>query len=287
MLRKILKYDMNYIRRIWWILAVSVLGLSVISASIIRLFIEFGASDNAESNIIIDLFLIFGMFFAVIAIVVIIASLIGTEVLILVRFYKNFFTDEGYLTFTLPVSRKKLLLSKTLNAMIWLNLHVVLLAICVMIYMLIVPTGDSFINLTAFKAVGEFISSLWSQTGAWLILYALEIVLILEVMLVFSVSLMYYCITMGSVVAKKHKVLAAIGIYYLANSISSVINTVLMFTGGLCADGLFTLLASRSALIGNIAIFISLLILFIIYACLAMIMYFMTLGKLERRLNLA
>ena len=36
-----------------------------------------------------------------------------------IRFYKNFFTDEGYLMFTLPVKTSELLLSKLLVAVLW------------------------------------------------------------------------------------------------------------------------------------------------------------------------
>lgn len=36
-----------------------------------------------------------------------------------IRFYKNFFTDEGYLMFTLPVKTSELLFSKLLVAVLW------------------------------------------------------------------------------------------------------------------------------------------------------------------------
>ena len=51
------------------------------------------------------------MLLVIACVMAIIASAVVTELLVFVRFYKNFFTDEGYLTFTLPVSRKDLLLS--------------------------------------------------------------------------------------------------------------------------------------------------------------------------------
>ena len=41
--------------------------------------------------------------------------------------------------------------------------------------------------------------------------------MILTAVLVFSTSLVHFCITVGAVVAKKAKLLAAIGIYYLVN----------------------------------------------------------------------
>lgn len=50
------------------------------------------------------------------------ASSIITLIFILMRYYKNFFTDEGYLTFTLPVTPHELLWTKLISGMIWLSL---------------------------------------------------------------------------------------------------------------------------------------------------------------------
>ena len=48
--------------------------------------------------------------------------LLLTLVLMVYRFYKNLMTDEGYLMFTLPVSRSQLIWSKLLVALVWLSL---------------------------------------------------------------------------------------------------------------------------------------------------------------------
>lgn len=46
--------------------------------------------------------------------------LLLTLVLMVYRFYKNLMTDEGYLMFTLPVSRSQLIWSKLLVALVWM-----------------------------------------------------------------------------------------------------------------------------------------------------------------------
>lgn len=46
------------------------------------------------------------------------ASSIITLIFILMRYYKNFFTDEGYLTFTLPVTPHELLWTKLISGMV-------------------------------------------------------------------------------------------------------------------------------------------------------------------------
>lgn len=50
--------------------------------------------------------------------VVILGCLFGTVVINIVRFYKNLVTDEGYLTFTLPVSSKQIIASKLISSLV-------------------------------------------------------------------------------------------------------------------------------------------------------------------------
>lgn len=51
----------------------------------------------------------------------------ATWVVIIHRYYKNFFTDEGYLTFTLPVKARTLFASKVLASIVWLLIDLLLL----------------------------------------------------------------------------------------------------------------------------------------------------------------
>ena len=60
--------------------------------------------------------------------------LLLTLVLMVYRFYKNLMTDEGYLMFTLPVSRSQLIWSKLLVALVWSVLSTVLAALAWMAY---------------------------------------------------------------------------------------------------------------------------------------------------------
>ena len=55
--------------------------------------------------------------------------LLLTLVLMVYRFYKNLMTDEGYLMFTLPVSRSQLIWSKLIVSMAWGILSAVLAAL--------------------------------------------------------------------------------------------------------------------------------------------------------------
>ena len=97
-----------------------------------------------------------------------------------------------------------------------------------------------------------------------------------------------FCITIGATVAKKHKVLAAIGIYYLINM---GVSFAVSFVGGigvaLVANG-FSYKMSVSPVNQNCVIVALLLaIVCAIVAAVVCIFQCATIGKLERKLNLS
>lgn len=70
--------------------------------------------------------------------------LLLTLVLMVYRFYKNLMTDEGYLMFTLPVSRSQLIWSKLLVALVWSVLSTVLAALAWMAEISVVGRENVF-----------------------------------------------------------------------------------------------------------------------------------------------
>lgn len=290
MLGKLLKYDFKSVWRVWWIVAVSVFGVSFVGAFALRFMLS--EVMNTELSDVFALVGVASILILVLCVFAIVASVLLTEILVYLRYYKHFFTDEGYLTFTLPVSRKDLLLSKTINAIIWMGMQVLLLAACAGIFMLISPPsmpGEPFINLFAFRAVGQWIATMAKELGAgWLILYAIAGLLILTAVLVFSTSLVHFCITVGAVVAKKAKLLAAIGIYYLVNMGFSFVSQFLgLFVFGSMTQRFNLLLEGLPMGTQRFAVLLALLLVGTVAAAVASVMYFLTLGKLERKLNLA
>lgn len=281
MFGKLLKYDFKYVARIWWMLAVGVFGLTVAASLVFRAIFL-----NINSNGFFAFLSFLGMFFLVVSFIGIFGSLVVTEVLVFVRFYKNFYTDEGYLTFTLPVKRSKLLLSKTLNSIIWFALHTALILVCVVIF-LGLGVGSSM-GTPPLKTVGSSIGWLWDKVGFWLIVYAVEAILLFVVLSAFTTCLVQLCITIGAIVAKKQKVLAAVGIYYLVNTVLSTVGSVFLvvFLTGLF-EGFAVLIGGLNAFAANAAIALVLLIAILASLLVVLIVYFMTLGRIERKLNLA
>lgn len=286
MLKKLLKYDLMSVWRIWWIQALTVLGLSVLGAISLRIIISETLGDT-----MFGIFYVFAGLFIILSFIGIAGSMIANSLLIYVRFYKHFFTDEGYLTFTLPVSRKKLLLSKSLNALIWTACEVILITISVGIFLLISPPmeqGGFLINTIIYKELFSALAMAWQNIGAWLIVYVIEVLIILLCYYILSMSIVYCCITIGAIIAKKNKLFAAIGIYYLTNAVISFVAQLLLFLGiAALSGGLIIILENASPFANHCVAAMLLLIGCAAMALFAALAYFITLDMLERKLNLS
>ena len=268
MLRKLLKYDMQAIWKIFALLAASVMGLSLLGGLAVRFMVQ-----NETDELI--LLKIFSGFFLFLNIMAIMACVVITTIMVYYRFYKNLFTDEGYLTFTLPVSRAKLLASKTLNAIIWqLSVYVVVFLCIAEILLIAVPK--------------DFWSMISFEVSAWWLLYVPLVLFALLSLLWCSISIIHFCITTGAVIAKKYKLLAAIGIYYLFNMVSSFISQIFVIMGTVALEGVLSSTIPALSL-GEIKLLGAAIVLAVgaIAACIACLLHFFTLGHLERRLNLA
>ena len=73
-------------------------------------------SGNADSSTIMAIFNILSVFIYVVGLIVI---SIASYIYLIMRFYKNLFSNEGYLMHTLPVTSWQLLISKLVTAFIW------------------------------------------------------------------------------------------------------------------------------------------------------------------------
>ena len=186
MLKKLLKYDLRAIFRYWWILAISSIGLSFVGGLCLRTIIT---SAENDPNAIIMLVAMLGMIAAVVGLS---AFFIVTEILIFVRFYKNFFTDEGYLTFTLPVKRSQLLNSKLITTMAATLATIVAVAADVLILLAIgVP---DFFQKAIWHEIGRFFQEAMQSMGGYLCIYAIEILLLALCLTLSSILFIYICI---------------------------------------------------------------------------------------------
>ena len=287
MFKKVFKYDFAYIKRFWWIVVASVLGLSLLGSLVFRFVAVF---DTARASAVEMFLYVSGEIFLVACFIAVPVSFIAPQILCYVRFYKNFFTDEGYLTFTLPVSRRTLFLSKVVNTVLWTVIHAVLMlaALAIVITIAPVPNKGHLLDLHVWKEIGQFFSYLWKNLEGWLIVYIFEGILLAIAAAWFTCSLISTCITIGAVVAKKHKVLAAFGVYYGINMASSILMQLVLGLGVVfVVVPVADLLWDASFHTSCLAIALMLLILLLMEAAVACLFHFLALGKLERKLNLS
>lgn len=286
MLRKLLKYDLDAVWRIWVPMAVSVPVMSLITALLVRTLLERPESDDPAV-----VMLGFMMFFAVMTLVILWVGLfIVTPIICYLHYYRHFFSDRGYLTFTLPVPRQTLYLSKVLSTFIWSVGNAVVTLVSACILLLLIPTSQEvaqFVNPIVFDFLGEGLGFLWQSVGPWLILYILELLLILVALSLCNIGLFHLAITMGSVIAKKHKVLCAVGLYLGMNyGISFVSQFFTMFSASPITS--FTLMLAKLPLQQQCAaLAITGMIVLLLLATVAAIYHFVTLHLIERKLNLA
>ncbi len=282
MFSKLMKYDFKAIGRIWWIAALGVLGVSLIGGiSLSDIIIN---ADNID-------YFPFGIFGVMMTYMVFVAFGIITTVLLFIRYFKNFFTDEGYLTFTLPVKRSTLYWSKTVNAFIWYCLTGAIIVLSLLIVFFITPAPDeSYFNLAfyLFYNAKEMLVSLYFDMGAWLYIYAALISVFLLLSNLLSVMLTHLCITVGAMLVKKAKVLVAIGLMYGVSGIISMFSMIFTFSFPSWTYSLHTVYASAVA--GDkIFVFMALAMAFLCLAAVALCAFLsnVTLTCLERKLNLA
>ena len=282
-MKKLLKYDLKAIARIWWMMAIGVGVLSIVGAIAFRFFLE-----NIENDEFVFLTII-AAFAAFFSIFVIIVSMAATMFLVYARFYKNLFTDEGYLTFTLPVKRSEIFLSKTLNAVIWTFAHSILIVFAICVFLLISPptNGSGIFNTVAFEWFGELFALL-SDGGFSALLSVIAVLLIIASYLLFSTTLTHLCITVASIIAKKAKIAMAILIYYL---VSSVLGVVFQIVGVMATTviglGLTEITSNMSESAQGAIIVLVLFLIFAIISTLAIILYAATQHLIERKLNLS
>ena len=233
MFRKLLKYEWQANARLFWILSAAALGVALLGG-----FVLLGANyiaDHASSDIAIALAAPGMYLLAVFCLLAVAGYAAAVNVINIVRFYKNKFTDEGYLTFTLPVKVSHIYLSTYVNILLW-GLLSGTIAICCVLLSLGIGFGDILMDALStpdfrqvLNALAEIIWELLEnlQSTPGYVLYKTLAGLTVVLSPLRFISMIMCCMTVGSVLAKKHKILASIGIYYAVSMISSTITTVL------------------------------------------------------------
>lgn len=269
MLKKLLKYDFKALFRIWWFAAAASVLISIAGGFGSRLFFSERDLPVAVQMVSLIIFMV-GIFASCVLALM-------TFVLVFSRFYRNFFSDEGYLTFTLPVSRMTLLNSKVICGTGAMLAAIVVCCINVLI-MLTVGNAKDF-----FEGFRELWYSLVEGCGYYLIGHIILSLLLVVLVTVCSVLFLYACVTFAAMVVRKAKLFAAIGIYYAANSVISF-GVQMFYLFGSSALGYW--LSKLSTQDQNLVILLMLLAACLTTAIVSAVLYISQLAMLEKKLNL-
>ncbi len=223
MLKKLLKYDFNAIFKYWWIGALTTFLLSFVGAgcgSVLE-----SPKDLPES---VNIFATIGL---VLIVLCFIAFAIMTLLLVYIRFYKHLFSDEGYLTFTLPVKRNQLLSSKLISGSVAIFLSAIVTAINAAIIILISFKSEIFVK-GWFETLKKCVDEFFEKQGTFNVIAGCIEVAIIAVLSIILITLFtYLCITVGAVISKKAKLATAVAIYYGTSSVMTVFMYIFYFFG--------------------------------------------------------
>ena len=307
MLLKLLKYDMKAVFRTWWFILPILFVLILIDAAAARVLTPCIVEMSGESSSslmnslegtggqgLLAVILILAVFVSYFTLIVVSGILLNSPIYsyvhVFLRFYTNLFTDEGYLTFTLPAKRSTVLLAKTLNAIIWIGLHNLILAAGgVFIFLVGIPTVDNDI-LFGFTGAWELLKALYSMVVSsygWGIVIIAEVILLMIFNILASITILQFCFTLGSIIVKRGKLFAGIGVYYLVQGVLPGITTFLCYVFCGAFGTVISLVAEMStdftigAMVAIVLAMFNLLVLLEGH-----LFYFVTRNCLERKLNL-
>ena len=289
MFSKLMKYDMKSGWRTWWIVSLVVAVATIISGPVVRFCAEYQERDW-DSVFPIYSSIMFFVGFAYIMIVAL--SQYGLYIPLFIKFYKHLYTDEGYLTFTLPAKRSTILLSKTLSTCIYGTMYFVVMGLSwAFLALVVIPPEEQgqFFNTIFYTDLFELLKEGFELGyGGWIIAFAIEALLVAAGAWFFNIALVQFCITMGSVIAKKHKLLASVGIYFGTTAVISILSRILTFCVQIfLAGGTIEVLSNLTETSALWAVFLAIFGVIAAFATLGLAIYFTTLNLLERKLNLA
>ena len=217
MLSKLIKYDMKSLNRFLPVLHLFIL----LSSIMIRVFIT-GRIKPQTSSEQTDFLIIlcYVLYFTMIT-----ALSTGTYLIAGIRFYKNMFSDEGYLTKTLPITNGMHLLSKTIAGSIWAMVNMCFVYLCSYVviwtpYIKSVVDENKDDILQEFGFVGKYAGLSFSTVLMILLLFSCFGA-------ISSIIMIYASVALGQLFSS-HRVLGAVVSYFVISTLISVLSVVAM-----------------------------------------------------------
>ena len=219
MLGKIIKYEW----RATWKVNTLLLGIfwgTTILMQLLGLLPIWDSDEWSALAAIAMLFLFYG---------VMLCFIIGVPLYLTIRYYKSMYSNEGYLTHTLPITGNQLFLGKLIHFVIWRLITMLSAILGVLMFIVVFIKIVSDEEMSTFGLLREFWQNIlglgeygleWNRAGILLIL----------AVLVYLIYIPLKC--MGAVnvgqLWKTHKVAGTIGIYLGIYVVERIVTFVVM-----------------------------------------------------------
>ena len=284
MLVKLLKYEWSGLFSPLLILLIVLGGTAALTCGVILTITPKYNETIAWYSAMALVFSIFLYYFGLIG------CTLGTTLIIAVRFYKTCYTDQGYLTHTLPASATQILNAKIIASI--LAYLLMLLAIAATIFIIFevglhhafsLMSGEQDELRRIVEQEFSFILSEFSDVlGISLGGYIAYLIFFSVIALFANVVTILGCVSLGQLYAK-HRIIGAIAAYFIVQFVMQIINNICfipMYTK-MMIDSYNSEVLSLFGILSptlNLSLFMAVVV--------AVIMYFVNLHMMTKKLNL-
>ena len=296
MLGKLMKYEWKNIWKAGTLMLLGMLVVTVIGCVVLRMpgGVVTGLLDNNDMNATQSWFVL-SSFVAtrILYVIMLLASTWGMLIFLGIRFYRSMYTDEGYLSHTLPVTANQLFLSKVLVSGVWylfitIGIGISVVALIVSLMTGLLNIGELSSVLTQYNGnIWEFLADAFYELGRTyeeemginLLHYGITLLLTYVAGPFITMVTLFGALTIGQL-SSKHKglmgILAYAGLTILSSIIGSTVQSAFMFGANVANSASGITVSTNSAY--DINVITSLLI--------AAIMYGVSYYIMNRKLNL-
>ena len=296
MLGKLMKYEWKNIWKAGTLMLLGMLVVTVIGCVVLRMpgGVVTGLLDNNDINATQSWFVLSSFVATLILyVIMLLASTWGMLIFLGIRFYRSMYTDEGYLSHTLPVTANQLFLSKVLVSGVWylfitIGIGISVVALIVSLMTGLLNIGELSSVLTQYNGnIWEFLADAFYELGRTyeeemginLLHYGITLLLTYVAGPFIAMVTLFGSLTIGQL-SSKHKgfmgILVYAGVTILSSIIGSTVQSAFMFGANVMSRPGGISVSTNSAY--DINVITSLL--------LAAIMYGVSYYIMNRKLNL-
>ena len=296
MLGKLMKYEWKNTWKAGVLMLLGMFVVTVIGCVVLRMpgGVVTGLLDNNDINATQSWFVLSSFVATLILyVIMLLASTWGMLIFLGIRFYRSMYTDEGYLSHTLPVTANQLFLSKVLVSGVWylfitIGIGISVVALIVSLMTGLLNIGELSSVLTQYNGnIWEFLADAFYELGRTyeeemginLLHYGITLLLTYVAGPFITMVTLFGALTIGQL-SSKHKglmgILAYAGLTILSSIIGSTVQSAFMFGANVANSASGITVSTNSAY--DINVITSLL--------LAAIMYGVSYYIMNRKLNL-